>query len=63
MAAFDDLSTDRAVIPMGGLGPIPRASVSDFIMSEGVGDTYAFRKLIRAMDNTYLRAVKERFGA
>jgi hypothetical protein len=59
MAAFDDLSTDRAVT-MGGLGPVPRASVSDYIRSEGIIHAYAFRRLIKALDNVYLRAVRER---
>jgi hypothetical protein len=59
MDAFDELSTDRPVT-MGGMGPIPRASISDYIRDEGVSHAHAFRRLIRALDNVYLRAVRER---
>jgi len=57
--AFWDLTTDRP-ISMGGMAPIPRASVSDFIQTEGITETQTFRTLIRAMDTAYMKAVRRK---
>ena len=62
MDAFDELSTDRSV-SIGGLGPIPYTSLAEYARSEGLGDFQAFRRLIRALDAVYLRAVKDRADA
>lgn len=59
LEAFWELSTDRP-ITMGGAGPIPRSAMTEYIVTEGVGDARAFRQIMRSLDNHYLQAVREK---
>lgn len=54
MSVFFELSTDRHIGSMGGVGPIPAASIARAAQDVPHGEHDAFTRIMRALDGAYM---------
>ena len=60
--AFWELSSDRALGGMGGVGPIQFSSIDRYAQRAGIVDPDQFRRflrVIRSLDSAYVKKVNE----